>query len=215
MWKNSAERLEHLEQLWYSTLWPKVNGFQMKIGNLPFEFEWNLIELLQIWFKPLITIIIRAWLHGFKLRDATLATCQPSRSYPQAPARHTPGPPVATSKGSLVPGKYNWSRVLVKRWHLMHGVIGRNHRSPRASDDGHSSTEIRPVTTWHRNSSIVTRVISMITLTPNKFTLVKACFSIRDLVHHGPRWSTPRRIAWPGGFAPPSKAIYNHVTPPS
>jgi hypothetical protein len=42
----------------------------------------------------------------------------------------------------------------------------------------------------------------MITLTSDKFTLLKVGFSIRDSVHQGPKRSTPRKIAHPGGFTP-------------
>jgi hypothetical protein len=41
----------------------------------------------------------------------------------------------------------------------------------------------------------------MITLTSDKFALVKAGFSIRDPIHQGPGWPTPRQIAHPRGFS--------------
>jgi hypothetical protein len=51
----------------------------------------------------------------------------------------------------------------------------------------------------------------MITLTPDKFILVKMGFSIRDMVNQGPGRSTPRHIARPEGFATPRKVVYGHV----
>jgi hypothetical protein len=56
-----------------------------------------------------------------------------------------------------------------------------------------------------KNFTITTRVIIMITLTSDKFALVKAGFSIRDLIHQVPGRSTPRQIAHPRGFAPPER----------
>jgi hypothetical protein len=47
----------------------------------------------------------------------------------------------------------------------------------------------------------------MITLTSDKFTLVKVSFYIRNPVHQGLEWSTPRQIAHLGGFAPLEKAV--------
>jgi hypothetical protein len=47
----------------------------------------------------------------------------------------------------------------------------------------------------------------MITLTADKFILVKVSFSIRDPVHQGPGRSTLRQIAHLGGFTPPGKEI--------
>jgi hypothetical protein len=51
-----------------------------------------------------------------------------------------------------------------------------------------------------------TCIIVMITLTSDKFALVKAGFSIRDPVHQEPWRSTPRQIAHPRGFTLPEKA---------
>jgi hypothetical protein len=37
--------------------------------------------------------------------------------------------------------------------------------------------------------------MTMITLAPDRFILVKGGFSIRDSIHQGPRQSIPRQIA--------------------
>jgi hypothetical protein len=47
----------------------------------------------------------------------------------------------------------------------------------------------------------------MITLTSDKHALVKAGFSIRDLVHQGPGQLTPHQEAHLRGFTPPGKAV--------
>jgi hypothetical protein len=47
----------------------------------------------------------------------------------------------------------------------------------------------------------------MITLTSDKFALVKASFSIRGPVHHRSGRSTPGQIACPRGFAPSGKVV--------
>jgi hypothetical protein len=47
----------------------------------------------------------------------------------------------------------------------------------------------------------------MITLTPDRLTLVKTGFSVKDLVHQGPGRSTPRQTVHPGGFIPHKKAV--------
>jgi hypothetical protein len=64
----------------------------------------------------------------------------------------------------------------------MPGMIGHNQKSPHAFDHGHSRTGIHPITTLHNNSPTGTSIIVMITLTPDKFILVKADISIRDSV---------------------------------
>jgi hypothetical protein len=51
----------------------------------------------------------------------------------------------------------------------------------------------------------------MITLTPDKFDLLKAGFSVRDTVDQGPRRSTLRQIVHPEGLAPPRKAVYGRA----
>jgi hypothetical protein len=51
----------------------------------------------------------------------------------------------------------------------------------------------------------------MITLTSDKFTLVKVNFSKRDPVDHGPERSTLRQMGHLGGFAPPKKAVQGHT----
>jgi hypothetical protein len=78
-------------------------------------------------------------------------------------------------------------------------------------DNEHSSTGICPITASHGKSYMRTRIITKITLTSDKLTLIKGRFSIKDLVHQGPRLPTPRQIAHPGGFAPPEKKIKGHV----
>jgi hypothetical protein len=75
------------------------------------------------------------------------ATCPPSLPYPQALARYTPEPPVATAGGSPVAGKCHWSRVLWKWQHLMSDMTERNHMSPRVPTNGHSSIGIHHITT--------------------------------------------------------------------
>jgi hypothetical protein len=52
-----------------------------------------------------------------------------------------------------------------------------------------------------------TCIIVVITLTSDKLSVVKEGFSIRDYVHQGHEWSTPRQIERHGGFAPPGKAV--------
>jgi hypothetical protein len=69
-------------------------------------------------------------------------------------------------------------------------------------DNEHSSTGICPITASHGKSYMRTRIITKITLTSDKLTPIKGRFSIKDLVHQGPRLPTPRQIAHPGGFAP-------------
>jgi hypothetical protein len=74
-------------------------------------------------------------------------------------------------------------------------------------DNRHSSIGICPITAWHGNSSMRTRIITMITLTSDKLTPIKVGFSIKDLVHQGPGWPMPRKIVHPRGFTPPGKAV--------
>jgi hypothetical protein len=54
-----------------------------------------------------------------------------------------------------------------------------NHMRPHAPGNKQSSTGIRPVTTSHSNSTTKTRIFSMITLTSDKLTLIKAGFCDR------------------------------------
>jgi hypothetical protein len=51
----------------------------------------------------------------------------------------------------------------------------------------------------------------MITLTLDKIAPVKAGFSIKDLVHQGPRQSTLRQIVRPEGFAPSRKEVQGYA----
>jgi hypothetical protein len=57
-----------------------------------------------------------------------------------------------------------------------------------------------------------TRIITMITLTLDKVTPVKAGFSVKDPVHQGPEWSTPNQITHPEGLTPRPlrKAVQGH-----
>jgi hypothetical protein len=47
----------------------------------------------------------------------------------------------------------------------------------------------------------------MVTLTSDKFTLVKADFSIRESIHQEPERSTPQLMARPEGFTPTRKVV--------
>jgi hypothetical protein len=54
--------------------------------------------------------------------------------------------------------------------------------APHASGSMYLSVGIHPITARYSNSTKGTRIISMITLTPDKHALVKASFSIEDSV---------------------------------
>jgi hypothetical protein len=84
---------------------------------------------------------------------------------------------------------------------------GCNHKCAHAPDNRHASTGISFITVKHNNSFTRTRIIDMITLTSDKFILVKVGFSTRDPVDQGPGRSTPRQIAHLRGFATPGKAV--------
>jgi hypothetical protein len=127
--------------------------------------------------------------------------------YLHAPAQHTPRPPVATSEGFPVLGKCHWNQVFRKQYHLMPSMNERNPKHPHAPDNMHSSTEIHPVTALHSNSCTRTHIVTMITLTMDKFILVKVGFSLRNPVDQGPGGSTLRQIAHLRGFTPPGKEI--------
>jgi hypothetical protein len=76
----------------------------------------------------------------------------------------------------------------------MPGMIGHDHRHPRAPNNNHSSTRTHPITARRCNSFTGTHIIVMIILISDKFALVKASLSTKDPVHQGPRRSTPRQV---------------------
>jgi hypothetical protein len=120
-------------------------------------------------------------------------TCQHSLTYPHTPAEHMFRPSVATPGGILSRTK-------------------RNHRCPCTTGNRYSSTEIRSVTVWHNNSTIKTHIIVIIILTSDKLISIRAEFSMKDPVHQGPEWSTPKLITRLGGLASLGKAVQGHVS---
>jgi hypothetical protein len=107
----------------------------------------------------------------------------------------------------LVPGKHHRRWVFRKRQHLMPSMIRHGHRCPRAPDSRNLSTRIHPIDTSHGKFTTGIYIIAMITLTSDKFTLVKVGFSIRDPVHQGSERSTPRWMARLGASDRPSRKV--------
>jgi hypothetical protein len=97
-------------------------------------------------------------------------------------------------------------------WHLMSGTTRHGNRHPHTPDSMHSSTRIYPIGTWHSNSTIGTCIIAMISLTLDKFALVKAGFSIINPVHQGPGQSTRHQIIRLKRFAPPGEVVSSRAT---
>jgi hypothetical protein len=131
----------------------------------------------------------------FHQLSAHCTSSSPRSTHARAPSSHV--------RGLSVQGKHHWSRVLGNRWHLMPVTTGRGHRRPSAPDYKYLSIGIHPIAAWHNNISTGTRIITMITLTPDKLALVKTVFSIRIPVYQEFGRSTPRQMAHPRGFTPP------------
>jgi hypothetical protein len=85
----------------------------------------------------------------------------------------------------------------------MSGMTRHNHRSPRIPDSKYLNTGSCPITACCSNSTTGTRIIGMTALTPDKHTLVKVDFPIRDTVYQGLGRSTPRQMTRPGAFTTP------------
>jgi hypothetical protein len=139
------------------------------------------------------------------------ATCQPTLDIPCDPTQHMLGHLVTMPGGSRYRESDLRARILGERGHLMLDKTGCNLWHLRTPGDQHSSNGTRPITAWHSNSTERTRIIAMITLTLEKLALVKAGFSTKDSVHQGPGQLTQKKIAHPGGLAPPRKAVQSHA----
>jgi hypothetical protein len=135
-------------------------------------------------------------------------TCQSNLSHPlslgrtQAPGSH--------ARGLSVPGKHHQNQNLGKQRHLRSGMIGHDHRRPCAPDSRYLSIGIHPVTTWHRNFTTGTRIITMITMTLDKFALIKAGFSIWHSIHQGTERSTPCQMGHPWALHPWKGSLKPH-----
>jgi hypothetical protein len=114
--------------------------------------------------------------------------------------------PDSRAQGISIPDKCHWSQVLRKRRHLMSSTTKHGHRRPHA-------LKPHPITTWHSNSTTGTCIIDMITQTLDKFALVKEGFSMRNPVHQGLGWSTPRQMAHPRGLCTPRKGSLESCYP--
>jgi hypothetical protein len=90
-------------------------------------------------------------------------------------------------------------------------TTGHSCKHPRAPDNMHLSAATCPITVWHYYFTKGTHIIIVITLKSDKDALVKAGFSMRDSVQHGPQRSTPNHLSRPRGFLPLRKAFSCHA----
>jgi hypothetical protein len=95
----------------------------------------------------------------------------------------------------------------------MPGTPWRSCKCSRTHDNWQLSVGTYPIITCHRCFTKGTRIITTITLTPDKRVLVKASFSMRDSVQQGPGQSTPRHVSCPRASHPPKR--HSHTTPPT
>jgi hypothetical protein len=70
----------------------------------------------------------------------------------------------------------------------------------------HSSVGIYLIAARCSNFTTKVRIIIMTTLISDKLAPIKVGFSMKVPVHQGHKWSTPKKITHPRGFASPGKA---------
>jgi hypothetical protein len=68
---------------------------------------------------------------------------------------------------------------------------------------GPGPQKVTTLNAWHDR----THIIATTTMMLDKHALVKASFSMKDLIHQAPERSIPHQISSPEGFAPPEKVL--------